>query len=263
LEQLDPSADATNTFAFLLIDGLSVREEPVARSLQAALGGIPLVGGSAGDSVRFGETHVYHDGAFRMDSAVVTLVSTTRPFQTFKAQHFVPTDERMVVTAANAEHRVVNGIDGRPAADAYARVVGVDVDSLDPMRFAAQPVVVLIDGTNYVRSIQRANPDGSLTFFCAIEEGLVLRVARGVDLVESLDRSLADLRAELGPLDLVVGFDCILRKLEVQQSGLGERVAEILKANNVVGFNSYGEQHCGVHINQTFTGVAIGRDRDG
>jgi len=27
----------------------------------------------------------------------------------------------------------------------------------------------------------------------------------------------------------------------------------------VIGFNTYGEQFNGMHINQTFTGVAIGR----
>lgn len=39
------------------------------------------------------------------------------------------------------------------------------VQDLGPMRFAASPVVVMIDGTDYVRSIQKANQDGSLTFF--------------------------------------------------------------------------------------------------
>ena len=47
---------------------------------------------------------------------------------------------------------------------------------LNSVPFADSPFVVKIDGANYVRSIQKVNPDGSLTFFCAIEEGLVLRV---------------------------------------------------------------------------------------
>jgi hypothetical protein len=36
---------------------------------------------------------------------------------------------------------------------------------------------------------------------------------------------------------------------------------QILAENNVVGFSSYGEQFAGMHANQTFTGVAIGRTR--
>ena len=42
------------------------------------------------------------------------------------------------------------------------------------------------------------------------------------------------------------------------QSGLNERVSELMIENNVVGFATYGEQFNGMHVNQTFTGVALG-----
>ena len=258
LESLEPQADASNSFALLLIDGLSVREEPVTRTLQNALGRLPLVGGSAGDGLTFGRTQVYSDGSFHTDSAVLVLVTTQVPFRIFKTQHFVPTDQRVVVTAADSEHRIVNEIDGWPAAERYAQILGTDVKSLDPSRFAEQPIVVVIDGTNYVRSIQKVNPDGSLTFFCAIEEGLVLRGARGVDLVGNLEETFAEIHKAIGQPQLVVGCDCILRKLEMTQRGLVDRVENVFHDNNVVGFSSYGEQHLGVHVNQTLTGIAIG-----
>jgi len=38
------------------LDGLSLREEPVAHALQYALGKIPLFGGSAGDDQKFEKT---------------------------------------------------------------------------------------------------------------------------------------------------------------------------------------------------------------
>jgi hypothetical protein len=262
LEGHAPQADADNSFGLLLIDGLSVREEPVTRALQSALGRLPLFGGSAGDGLDFGQTQVYFEGGFHADSAVLVLVTTPLPFRLFKIQHFLPTEQRLVVTAADAEHRIVSEIDGWPAAEAYARLVGTDVKNLDPLRFAASPVVVLIDGTNYVRSIQKANPDGSLTFFCAIEEGVVLRVGHGADLVENLEHAFAGIRAAIGPPQLVLGCDCILRKLEMAQGGLIDRVDAIFRDNNVIGFNSYGEQYRGVHVNQTLTGIAIGEAAD-
>jgi len=263
LEVLDPSANAGNSFALLLIDGLSMREEPVTSALQNALGKLPLVGGSAGDGVDFGATHVYFDGRFHDDSAVLTLVSTALPVKVFKTQHFVPTDKRVVVTSADAGRRIVHEIDGWPAAEAYARLAQTSVESLDPVHFAASPVVVLIDGTNYVRSIQKANPDGSLTFYCAIEEGVVLRVGSGVDLQENLDAAFAEIRAAIGPPQLVLACDCILRKLEIAASGLVEDVATVFRENNVTGFNTYGEQYHGVHVNQTLTGIAIGCEAAG
>ena len=258
LESQEPQADPRNSFAFLLIDGLSVREEPVTRTLQNALGELPLVGGSAGDGLDFGRTQVYSGGCFQTDSAVLALVTTRVPFKIFKTQHFVPTDQRVVVTAADSEHRIVSEIDGWPAAERYARFVGTDVENLDPSRFAEQPIVVAIDGTNYVRSIQKVNPDGSLTFFCAIEEGLVLRGARGVDLVGNLEEAFAEIHGAIGQPQLVVGCDCILRKLEMTRRGLVDRVESVFRDNNVIGFNSYGEQHLGVHVNQTLTGIAFG-----
>ena len=164
----------------------------------------------------------------------------------------------MVVTEASPADRVVREIDGLPASLEYARKLQVETKDLNPMRFAASPVVVMIDGTDYVRAIQKANADGSLTFFCAIEDGVVLRVAHGVDLLRNLEQAFEKVRAEIGPLQLVLGCDCILRKLEIEQRNIKDRVWEILRRNNVVGFNTYGEQFCGVHVNQTFTGLAIG-----
>lgn len=252
------TANPQNSFAFLLIDGMSAREEPVTRALQYALDRLPLFGGSAGDGLKFVETHVYHDGRFHADSAVLVLITTSLPFKIFKTQHFVSSDERMVVTEADTDKRIVKEINGLPAAEEYARLVNVDVQDLDPQRFAASPVVVMIDGTDYVRSIQKANPDGSLTFYCAIEEGLVLRVAHGVDLVMNLEQTIAKLRAEIGQPQVILGCDCILRNLEISQCGLKERVERIFRDNNTVGFSTYGEQYHGVHVNQTLTGIAIG-----
>jgi hypothetical protein len=57
LQELDgvaPSGGDLNTFAFLLVDGLSMREGLLARALQEGLREIPLIGGSAGDGLAFG-----------------------------------------------------------------------------------------------------------------------------------------------------------------------------------------------------------------
>ncbi len=258
LEQVCPSTTTSNTFGLMLIDGLSGREEPVCRWLQHGLGRVPLVGGSAGDGLGLASTNVYYDGTFHTDAAVLVLVSTPLPFHTMKIQHFVPTDDRVVVTGADAERRIVREIDGEPAVDAYARLVGIEADGLGPQSFAAHPVVVMLGRSSYVRSIQKANADGSLTFFCAIEEGVVLRSAVGVDLVESLEGSFAEIRESVGDPAVVIAFDCFLRRLETMQEGIYDRVSAFYQLNNVVGFNGYGEQYHGVHVNQTLTGIAIG-----
>ena len=251
-----------NTFAFMLIDGLCMREELFVSAVYRGVGHLTVFGGSAGDGARFERTHLYANGSFRSDRAVLCLVQTDRPFTVFKTQHFVPSDEKMVVTAADPAQRIVTEINGVPAGREYARVLGVDVDELTPQVFATHPVMVRVGGQYYVRSIQKVNPDGSLTFYCAIDAGIVLTAARGVDLVSDLESTLAQVRDEVGPPELVIGCDCILRHLELDREDLKEEVGRILAENNVIGFSTYGEQFEAMHVNQTFTGVAIGASRD-
>ena len=52
-----------------------------------------------------------------------------------------------------------------------------------------------------------------------------------------------------------------LRKLEIAQRGLIGGVESLFRDNRVIGFNGYGEQYRGVHVNQTLTGIAIGEVR--
>ncbi|NJA06168.1 FIST domain containing protein [Methylococcaceae bacterium WWC4] len=258
LLDLAPYACSSNSFGFLLIDGLSLKEEPVALDIQRMLGNIPLVGGSAGDGLRFQDTWVYWGGAFHPNHAVMLLISTTLPVYAYRTQHFLPSEHRMVVTAADIGRRTVHEINGLPAAEEYARLVGYPLDQLTPALFAAYPVVVKIDGSYYVRGLQRANPDGSLTFYCAIEEGLVLRIAQGENLLENLAAAFGRVRQVIGQPLVTLGCDCILRKLEVAAADQLDDLNRLMTDNRVVGFHTYGEQFRGIHINQTFAAVAIG-----
>jgi hypothetical protein len=115
-----------------------------------------------------------------------------------------------------------------------------------------------IGGEYYVRSIQKANPDGSLTFYCAIETGLVLTVAKGKALLENLHARMDSLRREVHGLKLVLGCDCILRRLELQQKGLLSEALNVLGGADFIGFSTYGENYNGIHVNQTLTGLALG-----
>jgi hypothetical protein len=66
------------------------------------------------------------------------------------------------------------------------------------------------------------------------------------------------LQAEIGRPELVIGFDCVLRRREMRRGQISHLASRIMAENNVVGFATYGEQFHAVHLNQTFTGVAIG-----
>ncbi len=268
LQQLEAKvpSPAEKSFAFLLVDGLSLGEEQITHILQDELGEIELFGGSAGDDLHFKQTWIFADGAFHTDSVALVLVNTIYPFYLFKAQHFVCGNEKMVVTKADPKRRIVNEINGYPAVEEYARIVNTPVKKLDPMQFSATPLVIRINGVDYVRSIQKANPDGSLKFYCAIDNGLVFMAAHGIDLIKNIQQTFHEIQSAIGKPQLVIACDCILRNLEMQRLGLKKEVEKIFLDNHVVGFSTYGEQFKGIHINQTITGLAIGalrKDSDG
>lgn len=249
------------SFAFLLADGLCGREERLTFLLQRALGDVAVVGGSAGDDERFDATHVFADGSFRSDRAVLAAITTSRPFTVFRTSHFVAASAPLVVTDAEPALRLVREINGRPATEEYARITGLRPEQFDVAHFAAAPLVVRIDGSDYVRSVRCANPDGSLTLYCAVERGVVLRVAKGADMLASRKRLFDDIHKHIGKPQLTLGFDCMHCQLEALRTDGKEDLGRLFADNAVVGFSTYGEQFVGVHANQTFTGVAIGRKK--
>jgi hypothetical protein len=253
-------ADAVPTwsseFVFMIADGLSMREEQLVSALSPALGTTPLFGGSAGDGVAFEHTFVLCDGEFRENRAVVVVLRTPCRIKAFRFDHLVPTDRRMVVTSADPARRIVHELNAEPAARAYARALDKDPDQLSPFLFAAYPVAVRIGDRHHVCSIQRVEENGDLRFFTAVDEGLVLTLANGQDIAAHLERSLDELSRDELP-EAIIACECVLRRLEVEERQVKVPMSATLRRHRVVGFNSYGEQFNMLHVNQTFTGVAI------
>ena len=248
-----------NLFAISLIDGLSRCEEAIVSAIAWALGDIPLVGGSAGDGLTLSGTSLLHNGRVYRGAALLLLVETEHPVRSFYCDHFEPTETKLVVTSSDTSTRTVYELNAEPAALEYANSVGLETSSLAPMSFAAHPVVVRIGGDYYCRSIQRVNDDGSLSFFCAIDDGVVLTVAEPRDMVKSMEAEMERLDEAVGGVDFVLGFECVLRRLDAENRQMKRKVSELYRRYHVVGFHTYGEQYNAMHLNQTFTGVAIGR----
>lgn len=261
-ELIAKAADWPTEIAFLLSDGLSLKEDSLVWNIGPALGRTPLIGGSAGDGLAFGETMIFADGRFRGNAAVLAILRTRCRVTAFRFDHLVPTETCMVVTGADPANRLVTEINAEPAAQEYARLLGRDPNQLTPFTFAAHPVVVCIRGQHHVRAIQRVEPNGDLRFFSVIDQGLVLRLAEGRPIAQHLEESLAAL-ADPEPPSAILGCDCILRRLEAEESQAAGAVSASLSRHRVFGFNTYGEQFNMLHVNQTLTGFAFYKPADG
>jgi hypothetical protein len=251
--------DGASEVALFLVDGLSHREELLTMTVQDALGDIPLIGGSSGDGLLFSETGVLCDGAFRSGTAAIVMLTSARPMQVYSECFYEPGPARMVVTDVDAERRIVHEINAAPAADEYRRLAGAPGAELDMAFFAAHPPMVRAGGSYHVRAIQTANPDGSLTFYGAVDRGIVLAIGEPVDRRARKSAFFDRVREELGEIDHVLGFDCVLNRIDAENRQITREVSEIYTANRVVGFNTYGEQLRAAHLNQTFSCLVIGR----
>lgn len=253
------AGEGLHQVALFFVDGLSHREELLTMTAQHALGDIKLIGGSSGDGLSFRDTAVLHEGAFHADAAVIVLLTSRRPLHVFCKSFYRPGPAKMVITEADAESRVVTEINAAPAAEEYRRLAGSPVTELNAQFFAAYPPIVRTGGQFHVRSIQTANADGSLTFYCAIDTGVVLSIGEPVDRLAEMDALFDEIGEKVGEIDHVVGFDCVLNRLDAEDRQQAGAVSRMYVANRVFGFNTYGEQFRAAHMNQTFTGLAVGR----
>lgn len=254
-ERFDPA----HYVGLLFVDGLSMKEELVAAELAGALDGISLVGGSAGDDLRFARTHVLHGGEARHHAAVLVLAHTPDGHDVFKHQHFGRSNTALAVTRVDPAARRVYELDGLPAQDAYAKAIGVERSALTADLAFLKPLVFPTAGDVYVRSVQQLHDDGSISFYCAVEEGMVLEVGGHGDMVTALSDAVSLFKRTHADAKFFLGFNCILRALESKNTGAQPALTSLLQqlAPSSLAFDTYGEQLNGLHINQTLVGVCL------
>ena len=248
--------DTEQHFVFSVLDGLTRHEEHFLETFATAFGNIPHLGGSAGDDLKLEATYVFYNGEFHRDAAVLLLVGTGKPFTVFSIDHINSPVSKLVVTHADPESRTVYEINGEPAAQYYASLLGMKAEDLTPDVFSMFPLAVMVGGKYFIRSIQKVDlATNAITFYCAVDIGIILTFVQLGDCIEALESKLDKLRAQLGEPEFVYACDCFLRRLEIQQGKNDHEIRRLQQRYNVAGFNAYGEHIHSVHLNQTFTGV--------
>lgn len=248
--------DTEQHFVISVLDGLTRHEEHFLETFATAFGNIPHLGGSAGDDLKLEATYVFYNGEFHRDAAVLLLVGTGKPFTVFSIDHINSPVSKLVVTHADPESRTVYEINGEPAAQYYASLLGMKAEDLTPDVFSLFPLAVLVGGKYFIRSIQKVDlATNAITFYCAVDIGIILTFVQLGDCIEALESKLDKLRAQLGEPEFVYACDCFLRRLEIQQGKNDHEIRRLQQRYNVAGFNAYGEHIHSVHLNQTFTGV--------
>jgi hypothetical protein len=250
--------DPAEYFCISFIDGLRGREETITAHLAEALEGVQMVGGSAGDDLAFRETKVIAGGRAFTDGIVLVMGHAKDRFHIMKHQHFTTTRRRLAITKVDVAARRVYEMDGLPALTAYALALDLPLAEITSDVTFNHPLTLTCRGEVYVRSVSKVHDDGSMSFFCAVEEGMVLEIGGHHDLASHFQDNVDTVTAAKGVFDLLIGCNCILRALEADKSDLVGPVGSVWNrvARASIGFDTYGEQVDGMHINQTL--VAIG-----
>lgn len=243
-----------SSFGVVLADALARQEDVLAATLDAAIPGLPVVGASTAQGMRFEQGSQMVDGRECPGAAVFLLIETDFSVAEVSFSHFSPTGRRAVVTAADPHNRIILELNAEPAAQEYARLAGIAPSAMTQAEFARHPLLLRTGGRHHVRAIRAVTSDSGLQLMSGIEAGNVLTIGRAMDMM----RGFADaLDALPRPPLMVLGFDCILRRLALERAGMGRQMSRLLSRYRIAGFNTYGEQHRGMHVNQTFVGMAL------
>lgn len=116
--------------------------------------------------MQFKETAIYSNNEWLRGDSALVLAHTKLSFEVFSTHHYTSMSERIVITRADPSNRNILEINGRPAAQEYARLIGCTVSDLNADKLSQYVMLVNIGGRQYVRSVARANKDDSLTFAC-------------------------------------------------------------------------------------------------
>ncbi|HET9623863.1 MAG TPA: FIST C-terminal domain-containing protein, partial [Kofleriaceae bacterium] len=206
---------------------------------------------------------VWAHGEARGDAGVVAVLECDQPFHVVSSCHLVASELKTVVTAVSGPAtgrgagRVIDELDGRPAASRLRQLVAQLGDELDLPR-PIHALARFLDGVPYVRSIVGVVGE-RVILASAVEPGHVLRVMRPGALGRTTARDLATATERVGgAMAAFVAFACQVRQREAHLRHTERELAAMYATCPMVGFHTVSEQSGMLLVNHTLTGLAIG-----
>lgn len=242
-----------NSFVFLLCDGLSGIEERIITTFYFTDSNFKIIGGSAGDNLKFKETFIFI-GSKRVNSVAI-FFNIKKRTQIIKENIYESTGKKLLITEADLISRTVKTFNKAPASVEYAKILNIKEQELSNY-FMNNPLGKIYDDGIYIASPMKVNPDKSITFYCQMMSNTFVEVLHPVNPITEIKRTIN--KIEFKP-SFVLAINCILRSLKFQEDGIWRAIDHELTSlcPNVTGFVSYGEQFYKKHVNQTMVLLAI------
>lgn len=260
-ETIGLSHDSEDGFILTLIDSSQAAEEKILSLLRNNFPKLDIVGGSAADE-DFKETLVSVNGETMENAAAIVFVRTSHEMLFHKENIYTPTDIQLEVTKANIQQRLVLELNGKPAAEEYARILGIDVGYLrENFRdvFFSNPLGRTFGEDIWITAPTSIVDDKAIAFASLILPGTRVKLLKPVDAVAEAVKTVETIKQKLPNCKGAILFNCLLRYLQFKKDNQTEIIArEYAKLGPICGFNTHGEQLQRHHMNQTLTLVAFG-----
>jgi len=241
---------------------------------------VPIIGGASGDDYLFERTYEFANGKlFAGGEATVVMAIISNLKTGYGLKHgYHPTGKTGVIT--KSEGKIIKEINGKPAAEEIAGMLGVSLDELKknfrfymvsyPLGIRSLYGIQSLREDYWIKTIMQILDDGSLVFLSPMRENTVLHVMtyKKDDVVnaayESIEESSRDGNLKDG---FLITFNCGGRKGLFILGKIDESVAFKKAKGNYpcIGFYTYAEvctipgESMGQH-NQTMVSFRISDD---
>jgi len=235
-------------------DGLATQYADVVRGMEEVLGTSSLiVGGLAGDDLRFAQTYQYANDRVVSRAVVGVLFGGTGKLGIGIQHGFAPISKSRQITRAHAN--ILHELDGQPAASVYEEYFGRELinqmhsGGMTRQRIA-YPLGIQTGETNQwlLRNVVSVHDDGSMDCSGDIPEGSWLQlmiVSRDLALEAARTAALAATQS-LNRVAAVILYDSVTRRKLLGERYLAMEVAAIREVVGpsvpLAGCCTYGEQ---------------------
>lgn len=246
---------------YFMASGIDIDNSACIAAIEAVLGSsVTIFGATSSDNMKgVRSLQIFDRGVFEHSAWLIGFADPTLSVETQASHGFVAVGEPLVVTRAEG-NRIIE-LNGKPAWDEYTERLGLPRESTCgdtiPIGALAEalPAELAAEYGNphLLRVVTRRDPDGTMHYATAIEEGtpLWLTLRDENRIFDDLDRMMESLRARIGGRELAAVFhaDCLARGRHtfhrILKEELVARMQEPLSADGVIpawlGMYGFGE----------------------
>lgn len=254
------SSSHDDAFALTFINGLCNAEESIVALIYAIIGNdkFQLLGGSAGDDLKFDITYASYNGNVVTNGGVVVFFKTKKRFIIKSENIFEPSGRKVELTKVDTEKRKLIEINNKPAAAEYSRIVQIQESKINEASLM-NPIGRTFGSNIFISSIADVNSDKSFQMYSRVMPNTIVDILKVGDVEGIIERTCKEIKQAIEQPGFVFFINCILRTLQFEASNKCNYLVKTYadNFNTFCGFSSYGEQINKVNSNQTLVVLAI------